>query len=181
MDDYIPCGFPAFMQLLPCAQTKLTCTHGRLIIHTVDLWRKKTGESKQQWSQPMREVCATRKACPCHGGKSQSAHWRSTRCASAAAKRTIQKKPLGAWWRVGCSQDTLPNPSHCLSTFLSVCLFSQPVGGFFQLKAEAGKPPPMMLHFHPSLIQFALICREPHLSLRAGGVGWGVSQHIVSV
>lgn len=110
--------------------------------------------------------------------KSQSAHWRSTRCCECGSQRTIQKKPLRAGGRVGHSQDTLPNPSVCLHFHLSVCesvlLFvclplPHSVGGLFQLKAEEGKPPPVRLHPHPSLIQFALICREPHLSLRAGG------------
>lgn len=38
-----------------------------------------------------------------------------------------------------------------------------------------------MLHPHPSQIQFVLICREPHLSLRAVGLDEGVSQDIVFV
>lgn len=117
--------------------------------------------------------------------KSQSAHWSSTRCASAAAKRTIQKKPLRAWGGWGTAKTHCQTlPTVCLSVCLTVCtvciycLFLSLLGGFCQLKAEEGKPPPVRLHPHPSPIQFTLICREPHLSLRAGGeVGWGEPAH----
>lgn len=93
------------------------------------------------------------------------AHWRS---ASAAATRTnSQRKPLRARRRMGGVQTTRhtakPLPlSVCLHFRLSVCL---PV---------FHHPSLVVLHPHPSLIQFALICREPHLSLRAqgGGGGW---------
>lgn len=122
-------------------------------------------------------------------GKSQSAHWRSTRCASAAAKRTIQKKPRRAHWKARRSQDTLPDPSHCLSacisvclsTFSSVCFFLSLLGGFFQLKAEEGKPPFPHHHLHYPWC-YALI--HPWFNLHwsaeshtyhweQGVVGWG--------
>lgn len=93
----------------------------------------------------MREVCATRKACPCHGGKKVSQHtlvqYKVCECSS---QRTSQKKPLralrGGWGtaKTHCQRTFL---SHCLSAFPSACL-SQTVGGLFQLKAEEAKPPP---------------------------------------
>ena len=156
------------MQLLACAQTKLTCTHGHLIIHTVDLWRKDR-ESKQQWSQPMREVCATRKACPCHEGEKSVSTLAQYKVCECSSQRTIQKEATQSLEEGGAQpRQTAKNPFSlsvpaCISICLSTCLsLPQPVWGIFQLKAEEGKPPPVMLHPHPSLIQFALICREPH-------------------
>lgn len=106
----------------------------------------------------------------------QSAHWRSTRCASAAANEPFKRSHSesgGGWGTAETHCQTLLNClSAYISVYLTVCLtLPQPVVGFFQLKAKEGKPPPVRLQPHPSLIQFALICRELHLSLRAGGGG----------
>lgn len=110
------------------------------------VWREDRG-SKQQWSQPMREVCATRKACPCHGGNKSVSTLAQYKVCECSSQRTIQKTLLGVWRRVGHSQDKLPSHFHCLSVCISICLptfLSLPEHdeGFFQLKAEEGKPPP---------------------------------------
>lgn len=125
----------------------------------------------------MREVCATRKACPCHEGKKVSQHTLAQyKVCECSSQRTSQKKPLralrGGWGtaKTHCQRTFL---SHCLSAYPSACL-SQTVGGLFRLKRRLSPHPPVWLHPHLSLIQFALICREPHLSLRArGGGGMG--------
>lgn len=116
---------------------------------TLWIYGGRTRRASSKWSQPMREVCATRKACPCHGGKSQSAHWRSTRCASAAAKGPFKRSHSepgegGAQPRHTAKPFSL---SVCLHFHLYVCLtvsmsLPQPVGELIQLKTEKGKPPP---------------------------------------
>lgn len=117
-----------------------------LIIHAVDQsWRKKK-ESKQQWSQPMRGVCDAQSMPMPWRKKSQWAHWRSARCASAVSHRIIQKKPLRGWGKAGHSQDIMPNSSHCLSGWLEFCLLLTLLGKFYlfiylylvKIKAEVG-------------------------------------------
>lgn len=89
----------------------------------------------------MRALCATPRACPCRGGKKtvSRAHWRSTRCASAAAKGPFKRshsKPGGGWGTDKTHCQTLP--AVCPPASPSVCL----LGGFVQLQAEECKPPP---------------------------------------
>lgn len=90
--------------------------------------------------------------------------WHSARCVSAAA---IGPSSWGGGLeRVGCSQDTLPNlpcPARLSACLLYSLIYSQ----------RSINLPTMWLHPHPSLIQFALICRELHLSLREEGGGTG--------
>lgn len=99
------------------------------------------GEQAAKWSQPMREVCATRKACPCHGGeKSQSAHWRSARCAGAAAKGPFKgsHSETGGGWgtaKTHCQPFSLSVCLHfrlpaCLPVLLFLCLFLSLLGDF---------------------------------------------------
>lgn len=159
------------------SQTQLTCTRGRFYHPNCGLMEGRQGGASSsrasRWERYVRRV----EHAHAVEETSRSAHWRNRRCASAAAKGPFKGSH---WRRVGHSQDTLPSPFHRLSAWISIRLTNflslpEPDGWFFQLKAEEGKPPPAMLPPHPSLIQFALICREPHLSLRAGGEwdeGW---------
>lgn len=101
----------------------------------------------------MREVCATRKACPCHGGKTVSQHTGAVQGVRVQqpkdhSKEATQRLGVGLWG--GAAKTHTANLSYCLSACISACLSAcltvslsppQPVGGLFQLKAEEGETP----------------------------------------
>ncbi len=75
----------------------------------------RTRRASSEWSQPMREVCATRKACPCHGGKKVSQHAGAVQGVRVQQPKDHSEEATRRLWGwVGLSQDTLP-------AFLPVC------------------------------------------------------------
>lgn len=120
----------------------------------------RTRRESSKWSQAMTKVCQRGKhAHAMKGGEVSLARCKVCECSSHRTKQLG-----GGLERVGCSQDTLPNlpcPARLSACLLYSLIYSQ----------RSINLPTMWLHPHPSLIQFALICRELHLSLREGGGG----------